>query len=222
MAGPRLVAAILSVVIVGCSSLGGNVTTTTVNADTSALHSIPTGADTGPTTSSTSTTMAPITGYGDFSKEPYFEIDWFYVSELVVRCMNDRGLPATLTPDGAGISAANIPPDQNQVGYETMNACMEGLNVPPYEPPTEDQIALTYYYNLALIECLEHEGYQLPDPPSLEVVIETWTTGVWHPYTDVDTLGPEGAAIEAICPQAPVGGYGAWEPGDPVKPRPPN
>lgn len=183
-----------------------------------------------PTTSAVSTTsttakeavtsIPPISGYGDFSEQTYFEIDWLHVTELVIRCMNDQGIPATLTPDGAGISAEKIPPDQNQIGFETMNACMEGLSLPPQEEANPDQLAEIYQYNLALKVCLEAEGYDVPEPPSLEVYIDTYLTDPWYAYENVNSLGPEGVAIEALCPQQPVGGYGAWQPGDPVQPRP--
>jgi hypothetical protein len=222
-AAPKVLVAFVSAALVGCSPAGNVVTSTTsAVAEVDMPSSTSTVLDNGTTVSSTSTTMAPITGYGDFSTQTYFEIDWLFVTELVIRCMNDHGIPATLTPDGAGISAANIPPGQNQIGFETMNACREGLSLPPHEEANPDQLAEVYQYNLALMECLEAEGFDVSEPPSLEVYIDTYLIDPWYAYENVNTLGPEGTAVEAMCPQAPVGGYGAWEPGDPVKPRPGN
>ena len=166
----------------------------------------------------TSTTMSPITGYDDFTGQDYFTIDPFYVASLVVKCMNDQGLPAVLTPDG-GISAENIPLDQNTTAQQVMDACMRGLSLPSYTPPTDQQITLIYQYDLALQDCLETAGFQVSKPPSLDAFIEEYHSGAWNPYSGVPLTGSGSSDIQQRCPPIPVGGYGAWQPGDPVTPR---
>jgi hypothetical protein len=108
--------------------------TNTLPTTTGVIDEVTTTASAiGPTTS---TFLGPITGYGDFSGMSWFEIDERYVAELVVRCMKDAGMPATLSPDG-GVLFEDIPLDQNRQAQATMQACIDGLNLPVYTPPTE-------------------------------------------------------------------------------------
>jgi hypothetical protein len=46
--------------------------------------------------------IEPITGYGDFSGQEYFYVDWFLVTRLTVQCLQDHGFPVTLVPPVMG------------------------------------------------------------------------------------------------------------------------
>lgn len=62
---------------------------------------------------------------------------------------------------------------------------------------------------LDLKECLEGEGWTVPDPPSKEVWVES-EGAVWHPYERMGALSGERlAALEAVCPQHPSD-YHEW------------
>jgi hypothetical protein len=171
----------------------------------------------------TSVSIPPITGYGDFSHlTSYFEVDVFEVQGLAARCTQDRGFAVTFDPVTGGISFSDVPDEQNQQAGATLAACIAGLNLPELHPFTDDQLAVIYAYGLAVAGCLEGEGYSVAAAPSLEVFVDTWRQAdndgevtVWTPYASVRDL-----SIEQVCPQSPVGGYGAWQPGDPITPIP--
>ncbi|GIU91819.1 MAG: hypothetical protein KatS3mg011_0725 [Acidimicrobiia bacterium] len=206
-----------NVTTLGSSLLEGNTdesrTTTTATAQASSTSQPEQSAP-----DSRTEGVAPITGYGDFSDRPAFEVDWYRVSELVVERMNDQGFPAALIPPGDGISVAEIPPEQRSAAEEVFDACYAGLNLPPQQPLDDEQIAEVYAYRLAVADCLRAEGYQVPPAPSLDTFIEEWATGPWNPYESVDTSGASWEGIQMRCPQSPAGGYGAWDPGDPIRP----
>ena len=161
--------------------------------------------------------IEPITGYGDFSGQEYFYVDWFLVTRLTVQCLQDHGFPVTLVPPGDGISFLSVPHSQNQLAQQHLEACHAGLNLPEFEWPSPEQIEVMYRYYVALRECLIAEGYTVSEPPSLDQYIDSFTTGPWSPYENVP--GDSGwDAIQMKCPQGPPGGWASWEPGDPIIP----
>jgi len=174
----------------------------------------------GPTTTTTTTSIAaigPIAGYGDFSDQEYFVIDWFLVTRLEVQCLQDQGFPVMLIPPGDGISFQSVPQSQNELAVQYFEACRAGLGIPDYEPASPEQIEMVYWYYIALRDCLIDEGYTVSEPPSLDTFVESWASGPWSPYENVSP-GAGWDAIQMKCPQSPPGGFGAWQPGDPIVP----
>jgi len=149
-------------------------------------------------------------GYGDFSDVPYFDIDWYEVTRLEVQCANDNGMAVRLLSSGDGWTVSEIQYELQAAAISVVDSCQKALHLPKYKSPTRPQLEELYAYNVAVLQCLESQGYSLPDPPSVEVFVES--KGAWNPYHDV----PIGNL--AVCPQQPVGGFGAWDPGDPIKP----
>lgn len=149
--------------------------------------------------------VEPITGYGDFSNTEYVDVDWYEVTRLQIQCMRDQGFEVEPIPPGDGIDFSNVPPTQHQEAQKTSWACLTGLNLPEPTEPADDQLAEHYDYLLEAKECLEAEGYETGDPPSLDTYIETG--GQWSPYNLVaqdDTIGiEEWNALNVACPQIP-------------------
>jgi len=162
--------------------------------------------------------FGPIEGYGDFSKIDRFDVDNYEVVRLLARCVRDRGFPVSLTQDGPGLSYESVPPEQNQLAYAVEVACKAGLHVRSPEPVSVEQLEKGYAYEVALAACLEDQGYSVSDPPSLDSFIDS--QGYWNPYFDLSVPLSDWVPLNRVCPQNPVGGFGAWNPGDPILPMP--
>ncbi len=91
---------------------------------------MPTTVDATGKDATTTTAPAPITGYGDFSGFGPFEIDRYYTTELLVRCIRDQGFAVEVIPPGDGISFTAVPVDQNQAAVDAAEACEAGLGLP--------------------------------------------------------------------------------------------
>lgn len=204
--------------VVGCTSVGDDVSTTVEILETTVQSTATSTASTSTTVEETVTSIPPITGYGDFSGLEYFEVDSYLTVALVVQCMHDHGFPVNLIPPGDGYGFGSIPPQQNKLAQVYGEACWAGLNLPSYQDPDPGQREEIYEYFLALRDCLIGEGYDVAEPPSQEYFVENYNTDPWSPYASVGYAGPSWQSIEVRCPQQPTGGYAAWEPGDPITP----
>lgn len=156
-----------------------------------------------------------ISGYGDFSDQDRFLIDWVLVNSRVVDCMNDHGFAVTLHPDGLGSNWAAIPPEQNQLAQAVNYACRDGLRIPSREPFSRSQWEELFAYQLGLADCIDRQGYDTTDPPTIEAFIES-EGAIWDAYIGVQVQGTAWDQLVRACPPAPPGGFGAWDPGDPV------
>ena len=161
----------------------------------------------------------PIDGYGDFSNTDLFEVDPTEIVSAQARCVQDQGFPVEVDASESGFSFERVPPEQNQIAFAVAIACKEGLNLPPPSTPTVAQREEQLAYLTLVVSCLRELGFAVEDPPSLDEFIEL--DGAWSPYDALPPLGPaEFDRVDRSCPQWPPGGYGAWEPGDPLRPRP--
>ena len=165
--------------------------------------------------------LPPITGYGDHSDVSYFDLDHYAVTHQTARCLLEAGFDIELLPPGDGIAFLDTDPDRLGLAQATAAACRAGLNLPSQAPPTSEQEAIVYAYQLALHQCLTDAGLRPTAPPSLEALR---SGSSWTAYDDL--VRPDGPladptdfdAIQMRCPQQPVGGFGNWTPGDPVQP----
>ena len=161
----------------------------------------------------------PVTGYGDFSGQDRFEVDNYQLVRLLARCVADHGFFLTPTEDGAGLLFQAVPPEQNQLAQAVLTACREGLRLEKPVPPTVEQLEEIHAYLIAVARCLESEGYSVTEPPSVDVFVDS-QAGAWNPYDDLVADVAELSRLNQVCPQSPVGGFGDWDPGDPVIPIP--
>jgi hypothetical protein len=165
--------------------------------------------------------LPPITGYGDHSDVSYFDLDHYAVTHQTARCLLDAGFDIELLPPGDGIAFLDTDPDRLGLAQATAAACRAGLNLPSQAPPTSEQEAIVYAYQLALHQCLTDAGLRPTAPPSLEALR---SGSSWTAYDDL--VRPDGPladptdfdAIQMLCPQQPVGGFGNWTPGDTIQP----
>lgn len=159
----------------------------------------------------------PIEGYGDFSGLDRFDVDTYEATRLIVACANDHGFAVTIDPDG-GIGFASVTPEQNQLAFAIELACEHGLHVRKPAPLTMEQLEKMYAYMVALAGCLEAQGYSVADPPSLDAYIDS--QGDWNPYDGLSLGLDAWVPLNRTCPQNPVGGFAAWDPGNPIVPMP--
>lgn len=191
----------------------------TVVATTGATVGQLTTSTTEPSLTTPVESSGPITGYGDFGGIGFYSVDWALATELMAACVIDQGFPVRFDPVEISISAEDVPADQNAEAGRTLDRCTDGLNLPEFVWPNTEQLSTIYQYSLAIRDCLNAEGFDIPEPPSFEAWGESYQTGPWMPYNFVQPgYGWAWAAINAICPQSPVGGWVAWEPGDPITP----
>jgi hypothetical protein len=182
---------------------------------------VPTTVDKNQEDPTATTASAPITGYGDFSGFGPFEIDRYYTTELLVRCIQDQGFAVEVIPPGDGISFAAVPVDQNQAAVDAAEACEAGLGLPELTAAdyTVEIRELMYEYQLALRQCLISAGYDIPEPPSRDYFVDSFFNNPWNAYTsvpgsDLTDTGP--GSISYRCPQSPPGGLLSWKVGDPI------
>lgn len=112
-------------------------------------------------------------------------------TEAIVDCLQDRGLAVQVDPDSfpPGVEFDNriVTEEQFEPAYEE---CIEelteaGLLRPVLSGP--DQLAHLYEDFLKAAECIEAEGYDVPDPPSAEVFVDT-NGAAWNPF---DAIPPD-------------------------------
>jgi hypothetical protein len=167
----------------------------------------------------------PVTGYGDFSDVDPFELDTHAVTLAIGRCVADGGFDVTVEAPGNSLAFHDDDATRNHAAQARQEACVEALQLPEPKPPTEEQHLVSFAYQLAVHACLVDLGYDLPAAPS-----EPWPYSprgepepdAWMPYSDLLDRYPEVLradtwdVVQMACPQGPIGGFGAWSPGDPV------
>src|SRR5690606_19973409 len=108
-------------------------------------------------------------------------------AEVHAQCLRDQGFHTEVTPDGG--LRFNAPADQQRALHEAQYRCDVQYPIHPRfrQPLTTEQIALLYgYYVDTLRPCLEAEGYEIEQPPSLETFTATlYEDSSWHPYNSV-------------------------------------
>ena len=157
-----------------------------------------------------------VSGQVDGAERPDVEqvrlIDPFEWAQVQAQCMRDEGFTdVVVLPDGGIKPGAGN--DQQQSAYALARyVCNAKYPIDPkYTAPlSEVQIRAVYDYFLNdLVPCLEDNGHSVPEPPSLEVFIETFATSRWSPYTEVFGSGSsvpmdEYYRVSAACPQWPT------------------
>lgn len=128
-------------------------------------------------------------------------------SSLIVECMKEQGVAAVATADG-GI-------ESHGDGFAHMTAydtCKKSLidsgRLAPTTPPTREFFEGLYAYNLTLVECLQAQGYEMSQPPTIETFVDSYmdpeSETAWAPYDDIAALRLGQSAwdeINRLCPQ---------------------
>jgi len=184
------------------STLGGSAPTT-AGGSVSSTTTLAAVSDSSTRDREPDDSLEPISGYGDFSNVEYAEVDWKRVVELQVECANDQGIPVTVMPPGDGISYDQVPRAQHQMASAILRACLDGLNLPPYEELSDQQLADLYDRLIETMHCLEEEGYSIEPPPSVDSFVEEYYgEEAWHPYSSVTHVDmEEWNRLNQVCPQ---------------------
>lgn len=130
----------------------------------------------------------------------------------IAECLNAQGYSAT-AEDGGLLAGA---PFGQELPYAiAYYVCSVEYPINPRQqiPLVEDQIRYLYeYYTQVMTPCLEAEGYEVPDPPSMQTYISTYgQPGFWDPYKLVaeSPINKEDwERINRLCSQTPAELFG--------------
>ncbi|MEN9620058.1 MAG: hypothetical protein RL499_251 [Actinomycetota bacterium] len=130
----------------------------------------------------------------------------------IAECLNAQGFIATAEDGGLSSGA----PSGQEMPYAiAYYVCSVEYPIDPRQmiPLVDDQIRYLYdYYTQVMTPCLEAEGYQVPDPPSLQTFMLSYgQPGSWAPYTlvaEAVTSQEEWDRINRLCTQTPAELYG--------------
>lgn len=143
---------------------------------------------------------------GTTGEVKYFEGEFDEWVALRVDCLREFGWDAIA--DEGGTSVPSVTAEQREEFIGDLDRCTEEIGaLPPPEPLTEEQIRLVYAHQLVTKECLEAEGYEISEPPSVERFIDTYDTEPWHAYDDLPSgmSRTEWERLNDVCPQTPDG-----------------
>jgi hypothetical protein len=120
-------------------------------------------------------------------------------------CLNENGFDTDVQFGGVG---GVIPEEQMETYKIAQYVCDVQYPVDPIysQELSEDQRGSLYdYYADKATPCLKDLGYEISDPPSRDVFIEKYSTGVWNPYDAVNASSTNEKYEEAIakCPPYP-------------------
>ena len=121
----------------------------------------------------------------------------------VAECYTRSGYPASEDPPGSGVVSYRGPNAPDFVTSTAKQRCdAESLLRFPDPPPPETRGDWETIYRRVLdtAACLEAEGHNVPDPPTLDAFIDS--DGDWDPYLAVDDVSnDEWNRLLGVCPQ---------------------
>lgn len=210
----------LLVLVSACANSGQSVSQSShpVPAQDRVPATDPANVEGGEPTTTVDTDSGPITGYGNWSDSDYYSVDWRLAFNQVAECLQDQGFPVEFDEDTGGIMFGLVPTEQNIEAQRTEERCVRGLELPEFRWPDEGELRVIFEYQLALAECLRLMGVDTSEPPTFDLWTETYQSGPWMAYEAVGQAQMDLRQLERQCPQTPVGGFGAWKPGQPVQP----
>lgn len=124
-------------------------------------------------------------------------------------CLTERGFAVTITPDG-GISSSGVPSEQQPALQAAIDECGQLYPIDPMylEPLGRDQLRALYdWYVDVSVPCLEDLGYTGFAPSTFDVLADTYSTGPWTPYGDIEPAlrnlqDQEWYDLQEACPQS--------------------
>ena len=127
-------------------------------------------------------------------------------------CMSEQGFGSTVSDDG-GLEYDGVPESQ-AMAFEIAKYSCDLMY--PLDPRYTSELSsyqvqyLFEYYVLDLVPCLEREGIDVAEAPSLQRFRDTVETAtMWSPYSSVVfTSQEEWDRINTVCPQGPSDLYG--------------
>lgn len=125
--------------------------------------------------------------------------------EVRAACMTDAGFPPTINSESAGLGwegTAEQADAFDRADYVCEAKFPRKLDY--MQPYSTEQLTVMHEWMLAeTIQCLEMEGYQVADVPTLETFISGYSpqTGFWTPSQSVEGGVP--ISVEETCPHIP-------------------
>lgn len=133
-------------------------------------------------------------------------------SNVVYKCLTDKGWNPTLTWDGGiQVTSETLPEAQIDLYNADSDECWSKINarIANMQP---DEIADVYRSELATRDCLIEHGLEVGTPPSEQQFIDTFQSARWSAYGDSNASvagEDEWRTINEACPQP------AWSLGAP-------
>jgi hypothetical protein len=124
----------------------------------------------------------------------------------VVECVHERtGFTVTADRDGSvGYTSQDVPASQYSVVDAAIPACFEDLGFIDDGELSASQKQHLYELQKEALACLAREGYDLPEPPSLAVYVETYgTADHWAPWAGMgqyQLASEKMIALQEKCP----------------------
>ncbi len=166
--------------------------------------------------------LPPMEGYADFSDitpQERFDLDLGWLDRLKTQCVIDHGFGDGVD-EREGFNLYLLPTERRQMGMATAIACYEGLHFPKSVPRTRAMWEEVYSYQLAWRDCAAEYGYVYERYPTLEELIALQGNFEHDDYPLSVTSNLDFQELYDLCPPDPIGGFGAWNPGDPINPAP--
>lgn len=138
------------------------------------------------------------------SSAPFVQPEPGEGASAFLACVEAHGFTAEMQPDGSVL--VQSAPEQFEVFQDVMDECrLESLGLTgTVPPPTAEQVEQFYEGLIALSVCLEGQGYDISEPPSLDAFIDGGV-GSWDPIGEVLAIHDLSPArlnqLNAICPQ---------------------
>lgn len=119
--------------------------------------------------------------------------------EQIVQCVNENGFPDVFVNNAGVVQANDIPDEQLESLYVVQDTCLAEICETCGQGFSEQTLTRLYYLEIEAKACLEDEGITVSDPPSLQVYLDSHSTGAM-PWT------PHGEAARAItATEDPIG-----------------
>jgi hypothetical protein len=133
------------------------------------------------------------------------EREWIHANAA---CLQERGFDVSIEEQGVPPNLTwvpkNLPQEQVDAYNEAFAACLDEIGEPaPGPPATEADLREEYRLEVATAECLRKLGYEISDPPSEDVFVETFEDPAWLAYGELPADMPPGEweRVNEECPQ---------------------
>lgn len=119
----------------------------------------------------------------------------------MAQCLTDQGFPANWDAE-EGAMVVDVASGQDRDYDQATQVCTTTVGAAPTPPPwTDQQLEDIYRQSLDAYSCLQEQGYDPPEPPTLQRFLEVARPGVespWYPHFRGEGL-PD--FPDDVCPQ---------------------
>lgn len=146
-----------------------------------------------PDDSEISTATAPTAK--TYDEYDLLQADW---SSRYVQCVREAGGEARIV--GESIDRPLVPGREERGGLDAV--CLDQVGEPPLTPPLSESFLAGLYELLSdQADCLRAEGYDVPEAPSRQEWVESYSGESWNPLGAVHASGRDVHEAARSCPQ---------------------